>query len=152
MSYFSNSFSITVGIESNPFSISVVENEAAGGWLFLNAWEAEQRKRKARDKRRRELEEETEQIQDALDRQIAQLLREQEAKDDKREDFKRTAELARANADIEAARQYSERVATAYARVIAQGNYSAIEALERELRRAAEEEEFMLQALMVLLD
>lgn len=127
-------------------------DQASGGWLFLNTYEAEQQRRRARDKKRKELEDESEQIQDELDRAIALELRKQEATDDKRKDFDRLKELAKANADLEAARQYSERVGTAYARVLAQGNYSAIEALDRELKRAQEEEEFLLTAIMMLVD
>lgn len=128
------------------------DDTATGGWLFLNQYEAELKRRRARDRRLRELEEETERIEDRVDREIAQLLRVQEAKDEKREDFDRLARLAKANADIEAARQYSERVATAFARAITKGNYSALEALDRELRRAREEEEFMVSALLLMLD
>lgn len=140
---------------SNAFSVAVVaaqiESEVTGGgWLFLNQYELEKQRRRARDRRRKQLEEESERIEDATDRQIAQLLRVQEAKDDKREDYERLATLARANADLDAARRYSERVATAYARVLAQGNYSAIEALDREMKRAAEEEEFLLLSILML--
>ena len=126
--------------------------QPSGGWLFLNTYEAELQRRRAREKARRELEEETERIEDALDREIGQLLRKQEAIDDKREDFDRLAKIAKANADLEAARQYSERVAAAMARVIAQGNYSAIEAFDREIKRAREEEDFIVLALMLLVD
>jgi hypothetical protein len=139
--------------DSNEFSVVVSQQaaqESSGGWLFLNMYEAEQQRRKALEKRRKELEEETERIQDSVDREIATLLREQEAKDAKREEYERLAQIAKANADLDAARAYSERVAKAYARVITQGNYSAIEALDRELKRAREEEEFILLALMML--
>lgn len=139
--------------DSNAFYVAVRQvetQEATGGWLFLNQYEAEQQRRRALERRRKELEEETERIQDSVDREIARLLREQEAKDAKREEYERLAKIAKANADLEAARRYSERVAKAYARVITQGNYSAIEALDRELKRAREEEEFILVALMML--
>lgn len=143
--------------DSNAFSVSVVvapvaDESATGGWLFLNYYEAELQRRKARERRRKELEEETERIEDDLDRNIAQLLREQEAKDEKRKDLERLAIIAKQNADLEAARQYSERVAKAYERALVQGNFSALEALDRELKRAAEEEEFLMMALMLLVD
>lgn len=129
-----------------------VDDTATGGWAFRNYYEAELQRRKARERLRKKLEEETEQIQDELDRAIAQELRKQEAIDDKREDYKRLADLAKANADLEAARQYSERVHTAFARVLAKGNYSAIEALDRELKRAKEEEAFLMEAFWLLVD
>lgn len=133
---------------------AVIREQAssAGGWGFLNLYDAERQRRRARARRRKDLEEESERIENAVEREIARLLRKQEAEDDRRQELQRLAELARADADIEAARQYSERVATAYARALAKGNYSALEALERELRRAAEEEEWLLNATMALLN
>jgi hypothetical protein len=124
------------------------DEQPSGGWAFYNDYEIELRRRRKRKKERDELEAETERIQNELDRSIAQLLREQEAKDEKRADLNRLKELAKKHADLEAARQYSERVATAYARAITQGNFSALEALDRELQRAREEDEFMAAALI----
>lgn len=141
---------IVVGVGTGPATLS--SEQPSGGWLFLNQYEAEQRRRRARARKRKELEEASEQIEDALDRNIALLMREQEAKDEKRKDLERLGSLAKQNADLEAARAYSERVATAFARAVTQGNYSALEALDRELRRASEEEEFLLTAIMMLLD
>ncbi len=126
------------------------QQQNAGGWGFLNLYHAEQQRRKARQRERERLEEETEEIEDGLDREIAQLLRKQEAEDDKRKDRGRLSALAQANADYEAAKEYSERVEIALRRVIKQGNFSAIEALDRELKRAQEEEEFLLMAVMML--
>jgi hypothetical protein len=141
---------VTITVSLGPQPVS--DEQPTGGWLFLNSYDAELRRRRAIAKKRRELEEETERIEDELDRNIAQLMREQEAIDEKRDNLKRLAELAKQNADIEAAKQYSERVATAYARALAQGNFSALEALDRELQRAREEDDFLLSSLMFLLD
>jgi hypothetical protein len=141
---------VTITVSLGPEPVS--DSQSSGGWLFLNTYELELKRRRKREKERRELEEETEQIQDALDRQIAQLMREQEAIDDKRQDFERLAKLAKESADLEAARQYSERVAKALERAITKGNYSALEALDRELRRAREDEIFLMEAIMLLVD
>jgi hypothetical protein len=143
--------------DSNAFSVTVVAvtttSQPSGGWLtFLNTYEQQRSRRKKEEQERRALEEETEQIQDTTDREIAQLLRVQEAKDAKRAELERLTELARANQDLEAARRYSERVAKAYQAVLEKGSRSAAERLEKELRRAAEEEEFMLLAIMLLLE
>jgi hypothetical protein len=142
---------------SNEFSVeveaAVTETEQpTGGWLFLNQYNAEQQRRRARERRRKELEEETEQIENELDRNIAQLMREQEAIDDKRKDLERLAELAKANADIEAAKQYSASVAAAFEKALIEGSARSMVALERELKRAAEDEEFLLTALLMMLD
>jgi hypothetical protein len=120
--------------------------ESSGGWAFHNAYDLELRRRRKRKKEQEELEAETERIEDELDRNIAQLMREQEAIDAKREDLNRLKELAQKHADLEAARQYSERVATAFARALAQGNFSAMEALDRELQRARDDEDLMTMA------
>jgi hypothetical protein len=137
---------ITVSLGPQP-------SEASGGWEgFIRSYEREQERRRRRAKERRELEDETDQIQDELDRAIAQELRKQEAIDDKRKDLDRLAEIAKANADLEKAKQYSERVATAYERALEKGTFSALEALDRELKRANEEEEFLFSALMMLVD
>ena len=143
---------VTITVSLGPEPVVVSDDQPTGGWLFLNLYEAEQRRRRKRDKERRELEEETDRIEDELDRAIAQELRKQEAIDEKRDNLNRLKEIAKKNADLEAVRAYSERVHTAFVRALAQENYSALEALDRELRRAQEEEDFMAQALMILLD
>lgn len=120
--------------------------ESSGGWAFHNDYELELRRRRKRKKERDELEAQTEQIQNELDRAIAQELRKQEALDEKRDNLNRLKELAKKHADLEAARQYSERVAIAFERALAQGNFSAMEALDRELQRARDDEDFMTMA------
>lgn len=139
---------ITVSLGPQP----ITDQGASGGWLFHNAYEAELQRRRARERKRREVEEETEQIADSVDRNIAQLMREQEAIDDRHEELSRLDSIAQQNADIEAAKRYSERVARALERAIAQGNYSALAALDRELKRARDEEDVFMTALMMLLD
>ncbi len=143
------------------FQQVLTDTEVTGGgrrrrkrpnWAFLNDYDAELQRRRARDQFRKLLDDETEQIQDDLDREIARELRKQEAIDERRKDLDKLAEIAKANADLEAARQYSERIATAYARAIAKGSFSALEALDRELRQAREEEEFLLTVLLMLAD
>lgn len=119
---------------------------STGGWAFHNDYELELRRRRKRKKEQDELEAETERIENEVDRSIAQLLREQEAIDAKRDDLNRLKELAKKHADLEAARQYSERVATAFERALAQGNFSAMEALDRELQRARDDEDLMTMA------
>ena len=149
-SFAASGSTVTITVSLGPEPVS--DEQPSGGWKFLSSYESELQRRRTRKKERDELEAETEQIQDELDRNIALLMREQEAKDDKRKDFERLADLARQSADLEAARQYSERVATAYARAIDKGTFSAVEALDRELSRAREEEEFLLTALLLLAD
>jgi hypothetical protein len=140
--------SIVVSLGPEP-----ADDEVAGGWLFLNQYNAELERRKAAERRRKKLEEETEQIENELDRNIAQLMREQEAVEAKRSDLERLAELAKKNADVEAARLYSERVGDAFAKALVEGSIQAALVLEQELKRAKdEEEEFLLTAMLMLMD
>jgi hypothetical protein len=127
------------------------EVQSSGGWAFHVAYEQEQRRRREESRRRKRLEEEREEIEDETAREIAELISRQEAEDEKRRDLERLAAIAKANADLEAARAFSERVAVAYQRALDKGTFSALEALDRELKRAAEEEEFMQMALALLL-
>jgi hypothetical protein len=130
-------------------SDAVVVEETGGGWApFLRGYEKDLERRRRRDRERRELERETDEIQDELDRAIAQELRKQEALDAKRQDLDRLSALAK-QADLEAAREYSERVAVAFARAVTQGNFSAMEALDRELQRARDEEEFLMLSMLM---
>lgn len=126
----------------------VTPDQPTGGWPFLSTYERELSRRREEEVKRREIEEESEHIQDALDRDIAILLRKQEAEDAKKAEMARLLALAKQNADLQAAREYSERVARAFERAVKRGNFSALEALDRELKRAQEEEEFLLIAIL----
>src|SRR5687767_4565893 len=64
---------ITVSLGPEP-----VSEETSGGWQFLIDYELERRRRREREKRQQALEAETDEIQDDLDRAIAQELRKQE--------------------------------------------------------------------------
>lgn len=137
---------------SNAFSVTVVATQSSGGWEFLYTYELHLKRRREEELKRQELEEETERIEAKLDREIAQLLREQEAKDAKRADLERLKSLAKQNADIESARRYSERVAEALARAIEENSLKAAARLDKELKRAlAEEQEFLRLATSLLL-
>lgn len=140
--------------DSNAFGVTVVaQSDTSGGWQFLIDFELERRRRLREAKRRRELEEETEQIQDALDREIATLLRRQEAKDERRAELNRLEALAKAHQDIDAASRYSPNVATAMRAAIEKGTTSALDRLDRELKKAMrEEEEALLMNIIFLLN
>lgn len=142
--------------DSNGFTVTVTpapvqSEQPTGGWLSLiNTYEMQLARRREDARRRRELEAETERIEDATDREIAQLLRVQEAKDDKRKALADLGRIAKQNADLEGARLYSEQVAEAYARVLETGNRRAIAALDQELQKAREEEEALLMQMFLM--
>jgi hypothetical protein len=124
-----------------------VVGSSSGG--FLHEYERAHAVRIRKRREREEREAEAERLADETSREIAQLLHEQEAKDEERADLERLRELARVHRQ-EAATELTERVRRAYARVLLQENLSALEALDRELRRQLDEEE--IAALMLLLN
>lgn len=141
----------TIGVTADA---EVVDDEIfSGGWGFLNSYDS-YRQKKERDKRRlKRLLEEIKALESPIDREIAEILHKDTTEDTRLEQL---AELERMvassfrNSELEKARTYSERVAKAYVRANVQGNFSALEALEREIERAREEEEFLLIAIAAL--
>lgn len=126
--------------------------QPSGGWeRFDYAYEREMRRRRDERRKREQLEDETDQIPQIIDREIAQLLREQEAKDAKRDELTRLKGIATDLKAEEARQVYGDRVGLALERAVLQGNYSALEALEREIERARTEEDFMLLATLLLI-
>lgn len=133
---------------SNSFTVTVRE-QSAGGWLFLKTYEYQLSQRRADERRRQEIEEETEQIEEPVTREIAQLFREQEAIDAENKADEALLALARANADIERARQYSVAVAEAYQEALERG-LEGVERLRVELAKAREEEDFLVMSILLL--
>jgi hypothetical protein len=124
--------------------------QSSGGWAFWMSYEQEQARRRHEKRKREQLEEETEAIEESVDRDIARFLREQEAQDARRAELDRLGNIARRHADAAEARAYSERVAVALERAIEKGTFSALEALDREIERAQTEEELVLVVSQVV--
>lgn len=117
-----------------------------GGFLF--AYEHERTQRRHKQREQEDLEAEAHALQDKVDREIAELLRRQEAEDARRAELARLQQLVHkfSHNDLE----LSDRAKIAYVRALAQANFSALEALDRELQRMLEEEE--ITALMLILN
>lgn len=131
---------VSLGDQPVPASFS-------GGFLYEY-----ERSQSIRARKRRELEEreaEAERLEDEASREIAQFLHQQEAVDEERQELDRLRELVRTHRR-ESATELTDRVRQAFTRVLLQENFSALEALQRELRRMLEEEE--IAALMLLLN
>lgn len=124
-----------------------------GGWIFLSMFDAfRQRKVEDEEQRKKRLEA-INKIDNDLDREIAQHLQQDLQKEDRERELQKLESLVAqsfSNQDLPLARAYNERVAKAFVRVAVQGNFSAIEALEREMERVREEEEVLLLALALL--
>jgi hypothetical protein len=122
------------------------QTDFSGGFLFEY-----ERHAAARRKRRREqeqLEQESRELQDKVDAEIALLLRRKEAEDEERAELGRLQRLVRTHSHEQL--QLSDRAQIAYVRALTQENFSALEALDRELQRQFEEEDFAV--LMLLLN
>ena len=122
------------------------EEIRSGGWAALNAYEAYQQRKK---RRRREREEILKSIPDEVDREIAAFMHPDPREQEIAELDRLVADTFR-NDELKLAKEYSERVAKAYVRAAMQHNFSALEAFEREMDRAREEDEFLLIALSLL--
>lgn len=141
---------LTLTGQTVDISLPVANEVIPGGFWF--AFEQAQLRRKKKLREIEEAEEEAQSIKERMDREIALLLREQERQDTERQEQQRLRELARRYATDRAQDLYGERVAKAMARAAVQGNFSAIEALVREAKRAQEEEIFLLQATAMAIE
>lgn len=147
------------GFQVGPFQLAYQQIAPAsgpspsGGWEprygFLYEYEREMARRSRARKKRKDDEEEALKVEDQISREIAQLLHEQERKDAERADLQRLKNLVTQYRQIAQA-QVSPRVAEAMARAIAQENFSALQALDRELERMFDEE--AMAVLMILLN
>ena len=125
------------------------EQTSTGGFWF--DYDREMYRRDEELKKRERLEAESQQIKDRLDREIAQEYRKKEAEQSRLAELHRLAKLANIHQrSIKSI--FSDRALVAAERAITKGNYSALEAFEREVGRAREEEFFLMQALMMVLN
>ena len=122
----------------------------SGGYpeSFLGAWEREQLRRRRRRREEEALEAHTTGIADPVARDIGRYLRRQEQQDARHSELERLRGLVRTHA--REAPELSDRARIAYVRALTQANFSALEALERELQRMLDEED--VAALMLLLN
>lgn len=131
-------------------SVPRVADDHAGG--FFGAYEHLRIHREHERLRREQAEEDAQAIADARDREIAAFLHAQAKVDAERAELERLSRLVAQFADREAEEAFSERVRVAYARAHAQQNASAMLALDRELQRQIEEEEFCVLMTLALDD
>lgn len=126
--------------------VVVADTTVTGGGFFIEYELYSLRKRKRRrDEERAQAE--ADQIQLELDREIAKLLREQEAKDAERDDLARIQSLADQYAGTR--QPVTRRVSTALLKAYEERSRNALEQLEREIFRMQEEEEMaVLQILL----
>ena len=124
-----------------------------GGWDKLSQFDDHIQKKRREDEEQQQIFEQIREIESPVDSEIARILQ----ADAKREQTEqRLADLEQLvarnfrNEDLPKVKAFSEKVARAFIRANVQGNFSAIQAFERELERAIEEDEFLLMALIML--
>lgn len=126
---------------------AVSQDEQYSGGFIAAYWYWQERKRK-RQKDLEEAEQEAEQIQDEIDRQIAVLLKKQEAEDDRRAEMSRLQKLVGQYADRQAEEALSDRVMWAMQRVLQKQTVEALQRLEEEIERQLQEEEAVLLLIL----
>lgn len=131
--------------DANAAPAPVTETFTGG---FLYAYELERARRRKRKREQEEREEEARTLQDKVDAEIALLLAKQEAEAERQAELDRLQRLVRQHSNDQL--QLSDRAKIAYVRALTQANFSAMEALDRELQRQIDEEE--ITALMILLN
>jgi len=120
--------------------------DETGGWWA--AFERDYSRHRARRQRVEDEDREVEAIPDPVSREIAQLLREQEAKDAERAEVERLRVLARSYDEGAIDAKFDRAIAmAANARSLA-----AARVLEMEAQRVVEEEEFLMTAALLVID
>ncbi|MCP4985241.1 MAG: hypothetical protein GY928_03960, partial [Colwellia sp.] len=120
--------------------------QPSGGFFF--DYDRLQYKRKKERKRLDDLEEEAERIKNKLDKKLALEFRKKEREESRVKELQVLTRLAKDHkAEVE--RVFNEKVIKAANRAIIQGNYSAMESLERQIKQVREEEEFLLEAARI---
>lgn len=144
-------------LEGSTVTITVSLGEAlaqdelfTGGFVY--AFERERARRERERREQLEREEEAQRIEEETTRQIALLLREQEAKDARRAELARLSNLVARFAGRGDTAALGPRVEKALRTAAAKQTAWALFQLERELARAHEEEQFILEALRTFLD
>jgi hypothetical protein len=122
------------------------QSEASGGFWYDYDIEQSRRRRKKREQEEREAE--ARELKDKVDAEIALLLARQEAEAERQAELDRLQRLVKAHSGAQL--ELSDRAKIAYVRALTQANFSAMEALDRELQRQIEEEDFAV--LMLLLN
>lgn len=132
---------------------TAAEQPTGGGAPFYGhfylAYERQLRRRREEERKRLEALAEVEEIEEATAREIAQLLHKQEALDAERRELERLENLVREYRRVPQV-DLPSRTQKAFVRAAVQRNISALQALDREMRRMLEEEE--IAVLMLLLN
>lgn len=132
-------------------AVVVVDVPATTGWKFLMDFDRFRKQREEDEEERERVKEIVEAIESPVDKEIAQILQKDIETEDRAKEIKALEQLITENAtpqDLIAAEAHN--VAKAFARAALQKNFSAIEALEREMDQKQEEDDFLMLALVLM--
>jgi hypothetical protein len=124
-----------------------------GTWAALSWYDHYKDQQSDREEERDKLKKSVADIADETDAQIARILHkqiEQEAREAELQTLENLIQSTYTERQKGLAEQYNAKVAKAYVRAAEQANFSAIEAFERELDKALEEDEFLFLAMALL--
>lgn len=137
-----SSVTITVSLGAQPAS----DTGSAG---FSNWYDILENQRRRKEKRKKEDEEVLEQLETKVDREIAQLIRKQEAQDEQRKDLERVKQLVQKYTDL-SPKISSDRVNRAIEEAKLKQTLASYEKLQKEFIRMMEEEEVQVMLSLLL--
>jgi hypothetical protein len=120
-----------------------------GGWIARDVFDT------LADRKRRKLEALRERFEEVreipgIDGEIAVLFHKNDEKELIESSLKELENLVKSTSKAQIEQEFNTRVAKAFTRASIQGNFSALQAFEREMDRVREEEDFFLIAVMTL--
>ena len=121
----------------------LVTDTPTGGWL--NDYSAYRQRAKARDRRRKEILDQIREL-DGIDGEIARMLHaddERQDENDRIDEFRSLLDKEISKAKLDKAGLLNKRINRAYDRAMKKATFSAVQALEREIEDAIEEEDFL---------
>ena len=133
--------------------VEVDEDQPTGGWSRGGFWRGYERERErllAARKKRKEVKEEAQEIEDELDRALAMAERKIEEREARDEELARLTALVEEHKDEVA--QISDRINEVTERALSEQTFQTLEIMEREFRKIREEEEFLAMATRIILN
>lgn len=139
------------------FGTAWAEQEAAeavtpsGGFMVRGVFDTLADRKRRKLKALREIREEIKEIP-GINGQIAELLHKDDEKELIEKSLQELEKLVKSSiTEAQIEKEFNERVARAFARAELQGNFSALQAFEREMDRVREDEAFFLIAAAMIL-
>ena len=131
---------------SNNFNVIVHTVYAGGFWYAFEDARIKARKREREEILR--LEQQAKKLQEKIDKELNLELQKLILEEIKIEEYQRVAKLAEKHQKL--IYNFEERVQKAAQRALDKQTFSSLEALTRELQRAKEEEDFLIQATLMI--